>query len=143
MILDLADLRQRDDWGCGRVAAAVVHAYLGSKGRHPHATPIDGTDPASMEASLWRSGVAVQAGAMDVDDLRYHTRRGRPVIALVTEASGEGHWIVVAGIERGRVWFQCPVQGPMVEPVASFEARWIDETGRRGVTWSRWGIACW
>lgn len=139
MILELPDTRQTNGWSCGEAAARVVFKYYEIKGRAPVASPIDGTDPRTLETSLWLAKLSVQAGSMDLDDLRYHTRRGRPVICLVTEGD-TGHWVVVAGLERGRVRYQCPIDGPCVEPAAAFEARWQD-VDRMGVRYVRWGIS--
>ena len=139
--LELADLRQGDDdAACGKVALRVVWSHFGTRVRLVPCTPIDGTSPDVIESLLWHSGLPVQAGQMDADDLKYHTSRGRPVICCVTEAGGGGHWVVVGGVYRGRVHLQCPLAGPLAEPVADFVARWTDQT-RRGTQFDHWGIA--
>jgi len=140
VVLDLPVKLQANGWSCGEAAARIVFEFHGARGKKPRSSPIDGTDPRAMETSLWLSGLSVQAGSMDLDDLRHHTRKGRPVICLVTEASGEGHWVVCAGVTRGYVWYSCPADGACKERVASFEARWAD-VDRMGVRYVRWGLA--
>lgn len=142
MVIDLPDYRQPTDASCGQTAAKVVYGYFGRRGVRPQGTPIDGTDPRTLESALRLAGLVVQSGSMDADDLKHHTRKGRPVVCLVTEADGTGHWVVVAGVRRGRVHFHCPLVGPRVEPVAAFAARWHD-SDRVAVRYEQWGIACW
>lgn len=139
MILALPVYYQRNNYSCGPVAVRIALDYLGARGRRVPASPIDGTDPRTLESALWLAGVAVQAGQMDVDDLRHHTRKGRPVIALVQE-DGVGHWIAVAGVERGRVHSVCPVRGVVAERSDEFDGRWWD-SDRFGAEYVRWGLA--
>lgn len=141
-MLDLPDIRQQHDWDCGRAAVLTVCDALGVARPNVPATALTGIDPLSVEQTLWAAGLSVQSGRMTAADLRHHTRLGRPVIALVTEASGVGHWVTVAGLARGRVRLQCPGHGPMCEPVARFVSRWQD-TDRLGRRFVRWGIAAW
>jgi ABC-type bacteriocin/lantibiotic exporter with double-glycine peptidase domain len=140
-VITLDDRRQKNGWTCGRVAIEIVWDYLGLGNRSVPSTPLDGTSPDTLESVLWQSGVTVQSGSMDLADLQYHTRRGRPVICAVTEESGEGHWVVVAGVRHGKVYFQCPLDGPCKEAAQQFEMRWQDHT-RRGVVYTQWGVAC-
>jgi hypothetical protein len=141
--IDLPDLRQLPDgFDCGTVAAEIFWDHFGIKSRPVPATHIDGTSPDVLESLLWDSGMAVQAGTMEVADLKHHTGRGRPVACCVTEPDGVGHWVVVGGVTRGRVRYQCPLKGPASEPVEAFEKRWADRT-RRSVRFERWGIAGW
>ena len=112
-------------------------------------TPVEVLQPPSMlhvpcrtvPLLLLQRFLRSQSGSMDLNDLQYHTKRGRPVICAVTEESGEGHWVVVAGVRHGRVYYQCPVDGPSKETGQEFEMRWQDHT-RRGVVYTRWGVAC-
>jgi hypothetical protein len=137
--VDLPDLRQKGPADCGPTAWKVACQAVGAAGRRPLHTLVDGCGPREIENALWHAGVGVQAGVMDVDDLRYHTKRGRPVICLV-RSDGEGHWVVVGDVARGFVHHQCPVHGPRKMRTAAFVAAWWDED--RGVTYTRWGIAC-
>lgn len=141
-MIDLPDLRQKADHDCGQTAARVVYQFFGLRGRAPQGTPIDGTDPRTLETAFRIAGLAVQSGTMDAADLKHHTGRGRPVACLVTEPDGTGHWVVVGGVRRGRVFFHCPVEGAKAEPVAAFAARWHD-SDRVAVRYERWGIAAW
>lgn len=159
MILTLPDLRQGpNDATCGRVCAHVVWDYFGVQWRPDLANkieerkvpgnPIDGTHPDTLETVMWEAGLNVQAGCMDLHDLRHHTKKGRAVICPTTEDDGVGHYVVVAGFTRRKsggktvphVRYHDPLEGPMDEPAEAFEARWVDRT-RRGVKYLRWGIA--
>lgn len=148
---DLPDIRQKKAFQCGRAALEVVWAHFGvSRPPLVPSTPLDGTSPDVVEALLWYSGLRVQSGNMDVADLRYHTGRGRPVLCVVTQPEGVGHWVAVGRmgrLRRGRrlaetVVYQCPFSGPAEEFADGFEARWHDFT-RRGVAYPSWGIAAW
>ncbi len=141
MAILLPDIRQRSSWSCGRACLEIVWACLSVRTRHTPDNPIDGMSPDTLENALWNSGLRVQAGSMDLDTLRFHTRRGWPVVCCVTHDSGEGHWVVVSGVARGSVAYQCPTDGAMKKPAAEFLARWTDQT-RRGMQYARWGIAC-
>jgi hypothetical protein len=140
VILALPDIRQRTPHGCGIAALETVWSCLGVRTRHVPDNPIDGMSPDTLENALWNSGLALQAGSMDLDDLKYHTRRGRPVVCCVQHPDGDGHWVVVAGVAYGFVKYQCPASGPQKVPAAVFATRWTDQT-RRGALYSRWGIA--
>lgn len=140
MILSLPDRRQKDTFDCGCAARDILLDYWQVPGkRRPLSNPIDGTDPRALEAALRAAGLAVQAGEMTLDDLRYHTRAGRPVACLVVHED-VGHWLVVGGLVRGRVYRQCPLLGWGHEPAGVFDGRWHD-MDRLGVRFSRWGVA--
>lgn len=141
-MLDLPTILQRDDWSCGQTAARVVFQHFGLRGRGPQGTPQDGTDPRSVEAAFRLAGLRVQSGEMEPDDLRHHTRAGRPVVCLVTEADGVGHYVVVGGVKGRTVYYHCPVAGAKSELLTKFAARWHD-SDRVAVRYERWGIACW
>ncbi len=140
VVIALSDIRQRTPHGCGIAALEIVWSCLSVRTRHVPDSPVDGMAPDTLENALWNSGLSVQAGSMDADDLRYHTKRGRPVVCCITH-EGDGHWVVVAGVVRGHVRFMCPTSGPSRLPVAEFVACWRDQT-RRGAQYTRWGIAC-
>lgn len=140
--LQLVAKLQTRDHACGNVVADIVFDFLGVRSRTVPSTPIDGTSPDTLESTLWSSGVRVQAGSMDLDDLKYHTRRGRPVICLVVTDDNVGHWVVVSGIERGKVCMVDPLVGDTREPTAAFLKRWsAGDSTRRGVHYTQWAIA--
>jgi ABC-type bacteriocin/lantibiotic exporter with double-glycine peptidase domain len=141
-MLDLPAILQRTDWSCGQVAARVVFQFHGFRGRTPQGSPIDGTDPRTLETAFRRAGLRVQSGEMEPDDLRHHTRAGRPVVCLVTEDDGVGHYVVVAGVKGRTVFYHCPTAGAKSELLTRFAARWHD-SDRVAVRYERWGIAVW
>lgn len=83
--------------------------------------------------------LSVLSGTMTVDDLRHLTRTKRPVVCPVTLPDGNGHWVVVRGVLRGRVHIHCPIFGPHAQPVAAWLSRWYDSTSK-GHEYDRWGI---
>jgi len=135
MILPIPDIRQKDDHDCGDAVVRAVCEYYGIRPRGRQSTPIDGTSPDTLEAALWSLGLHVIAGVMDCDDLRYQTRRSRPVICCVA-----GHWVIVAGVVRGRVHYHCPINGRQSVATVQYVEHWSDTT-RRGVVYPRWGLA--
>lgn len=142
---------QSNDFTCGAACVEAVRDYFGvpENARVPvPTTPIDGASPDVLENVLWQSGLSVTSGSMDLDDLRHHTKKGRPVVCVATEDDGCGHWVCVAGFTRRKhegktvpcVLYLDPLEGMMTEPALAFEARWFDST-RRGVKYIRWGLA--
>jgi len=142
MKLILPDLRQTTGYTCGLTCARIIYDFLGVRGKLPAATPHDGTDPMALESAFRVSGLSVQSGTMDLRDLWHHTRQGRPVVCLVTY-QGCGHYVVVGGVERNRVHYQCPEIGPSAEYASEFEKKWQDLSHRWGHDFKHHGVAVW
>jgi ABC-type bacteriocin/lantibiotic exporter with double-glycine peptidase domain len=140
VLLDVADIRQDEDYNCGDAAVdAALSVYgLTRPRRSKLANAVQGLSPDTVEAVLRALGLGVLSGEMTVDDLRHFTRAGRPVLCCV--AWDGGHWVVVRGVERSRVHVQCPIRGRVPVPVAEWDRAWSDETVR-GRAFVRWGIA--
>lgn len=136
-MLNLPDIRQRRGWTCGRAASECVLQYLGKQAdlRQLLTTPMDGTDPRNIEGLLRKAGCKVLSGEMTVDDLRYQTKHGRPVVAAV-----KNHYVVVGGVGRGKVRYHDPLFGPCKVSVADFVV-WWNEADRLGVEYRQFGIA--
>lgn len=139
MLLDIPDIRQADDYDCGAAALDAIARFHGLRARGPVAlaNPVQGMAPDTVEAVLRSLGLSVLSGTMTVDDLRHLTRSGRPVLCPV--AHHGGHWVVVRGVERGRVYYHCPAAGPAVLREADWLAAWRD-TSRTGQRFLQWGI---
>lgn len=157
----LPDIRQ-PDWdrpaaeviACGQGVLECIWTHFDVAIRPVPVTPMDGVGPDTLEAALWHSGLRVQSGTMDLNDLAHHTKKGRPVICLITEDT-TGHWVVVQRVKTRLVmrkgWakakkiryvhLQCPTIGPYWEPARVFVRRWRDRTHRRGTIYKHWGIA--
>jgi predicted double-glycine peptidase len=140
MLLDLPDVRQREDFDCGTAAVETVLRFLGVRaaGRGVLADQVDGTHPSTIEAALRRAGLAVQSGTMTPADLRHHTRQGRPVLCPI--AAHGGHWVVVRGVGRGFVYYSCPAEGAKQVRLSAWLDLWRDST-RAAHDFDRWGIA--
>lgn len=144
MVLTIPDRRQRGDHECGRAALEAVFLYHGitpAKWLKHLPNPVQGTSPDTVEAALWAVFGQVCRGTMDADALRYWTRRGRPVLTPITDPRHGGHWVVVAGVERGRVHVHCPVDGPKVFGAGEWARAWTDSAA--GVNFPRFGLVGW
>lgn len=136
-MLDLPDIRQRKGWDCGRAAVDCVLQFLGKSAdlRRLMTTPMDGTDPRNIETMLRMAGCRVLSGEMSLDDLRYQTGNGRPVVAAV-----KNHYVVVGGVRLGKVRYHDPLVGPAKATVGDFMV-WWNEADRLGVEYKQFGIA--
>jgi len=120
----------------------VLEYWFEKKVRKPTtACQINGLHPSNFPAVFQRNGFYHCSGAMTVADLKHHTGLGRPVIALVN-FEGEGHWVVVRGVQRGRVHYQCPIDGIESLPVGGFASQWFDTDGH-GIRWDNFGCTAW
>jgi predicted double-glycine peptidase len=123
----LPDCRQRDDFDCGTSAWRTVYRY--HHGRNARVLdlshPVFGTDPATLEAVIRRdANWNVRSGETRIEDLRHYADTWRPSICLVTPPGSDSHYIVAAGVWRGRVYFQCPSEGWCAVREADFTAMW-------------------
>jgi predicted double-glycine peptidase len=143
-LLDIPDVRQRSDYDCGRAALRAVFGFWGVTYPKRHAgltNPEQGTHPDTAGAILRDAGFRLIEGSASVDILAAFTRAGWPVLSVMTQAGG-GHWVVVRGVSRGRVYYHCPSHGPRSMPAAEFESRW-DDRDRGNVGYWRWVCCPW
>ena len=144
--MKLPDIRQQNNHDCGLAACRIV-ARLFRRRWTPELTarlgtsPMDGTDPRAIESTLRHIGWGVISGEMTIDDLRHHATLERPTICLITRA-GVGHYVVVGGIDCGRIQVQCPADGPIITSRAKFLAAWRD-VDRLGAVYHQFGLAVW
>lgn len=139
VLLDIPDIRQREDWDCGAAAVeAVLRYHRVWRARDRDLTnPVQGMDPGTVAAVLRSNGMTLLDGTMTVEDLRHLTRTNRPVLCPVNLYGG--HWVVCRGVEYGGVHFHCPTQGRLRLPVS----RWVEEwtsSSESGHAFDRWGI---
>lgn len=142
MVLDVLSVRQREPHDCGRAGARAVCGFLGVRVPADYfpADPMDGIDPGELERRYRGLGLSVVAGNFDLADLRHFTKAGRPVHVPI-QADGGGHWVVVKGVGRGKVYVMDPwPDGRQSYATADFLALWSDGT-RHGAAYVRWGIA--
>ncbi len=140
VILELKDIRQHDDYSCGDACVDVVIRFMGIRtcvSVLTMANAVQGVGPETCESLLRRAGLSVLSGAMTVDDLRHLTKSGRPVLCPTSILGG--HWVVVAGVARGKVHFHDPVSGPSTLKIAEWDEKWHDES-RSGHAFRKWGI---
>jgi predicted double-glycine peptidase len=81
------------------------------------------------------------SGSFTADHLKAVTACGTPVACLV-QSEGTGHWVVVRGVVRGKVYFMDPDCGLSAMPLPKWESVWID-SDRRGTVFRRHGLAVW
>lgn len=140
VLLKIPDIRQRADFDCGAAAIEAVCRYYGRKGSKAEklANPVQGMGPDTVEAVLRSLRFRLVTGTMRVSELQHFTRTYTPVICPVADFGG--HWVVVRGVERGRVHYHCPIRGQVTARLEDWEANWTSETAI-GVTYENWGIA--
>lgn len=141
MLLDLEDVRQRESDDCGRAVYRTVMKFYGIRQPPPHVDPLGGMHPAYLAAALRLAGLKVCEGEMDEGDLKYHCNRGRPVIALIHH-EGFGHYVTVRGVDRNKVYYQCPILGRCSLRVDNWRSVWYD-LDRSGLTFRHWGASVW
>lgn len=144
-MITLPDVRQTRDYDCGAAAVNCVLAHFGQRTRGPVALAnvVQGMAPDTVEAYFHSVGLPVVKGNMQLSDLKHFTATGRPVLCPITMPDGEGHWVVVRGVVRGKVFFQDPAAGPRdlrASGPRSFEAAW-ESWSASGFAYKCWGIA--
>lgn len=127
-MLDVPVLLQTDEYRCGPVSLEMVLSYDGipaAKWVRQLANPLTGLEPSTLVAVL-TSAYAERTlhGTMTVPLLKSLTQQNRPVIALVTDAEVGGHWVVVKGVFRGKVYLNCPTNGAESLPEKDFVDAW-------------------
>lgn len=132
MLKILSRYRQRADHDCAiPLVQGVLHLLRGERRSRKaiiealRPSEIDGTHPAALEHFFRREGLRVLAGEMSVEDLRYFTRSGRPVLCLLTVGM-MGHWVAVVDVRRGRVIYYDPEAGASSMDADTFSRAWVD-----------------
>jgi ABC-type bacteriocin/lantibiotic exporter with double-glycine peptidase domain len=141
------DVRQVESFDCGAAATDAVCRYFGRYKPRAYykkllgTNGINGTDPRTIESFLRGEKLKVLSGDMEIKDLQQLTAAGRPVITLVT-FDESGHYIVVTGVDRGRVRYNDPDGGKKSISIGSFISSWVD-IDRFGVVYRQFGVAVW
>lgn len=125
----IPDVRQKTNHGCGAACVAALLSFHGlpvRRGLERLAHPAVGMGEDVVEALLWDAfDGRVMRGTLDVPLLRHLANAGRPTIALVTFEAG-GHWVVVRGVARGRVYYHCPTNGPESRRIPDWLTTWTN-----------------
>jgi predicted double-glycine peptidase len=140
-LIDLPVRLQSDNFSCGAAVFRCVTAYWEGRGRRMKSHPHYGTHPDVLELAFHAAGYHVLAGGMDLEQLKFTTGRGWPVVCLV-KADGEGHWVAVRGVRRNRVYLMDPSDGLTDVSAADWLAGWSDYD-RRGTVFRQYGLAVW
>lgn len=116
---------------CGGAAAAMVLRYWGERGlaaesfAHLVNEEAGGIETTVLAAELDRRGWDASGVAGDAPLGRAHVGRGRPVIALIEDAPGRFHYVVVVAWPDRAVVFHDPARAPFrVLDTNEFERRW-------------------
>jgi len=143
-MLEVPEVKQSRSYDCGAACAKAVLSYW--EKRYPRLSeagwpsPIDGTDPRVLETLLRKSKLQVVAGEFTVPLVRHCLKSLWPVICLV-RADGVGHYVVVTGVARGRVYCMDPEVGHTSKPLAEFVRRWqASDVCRSGSPYWQWAI---
>ncbi len=141
MLLSLPDIRQEGLHDCGNAAVECVLQFHKIQARARLATLERGTGPDEIEQFFRKLGMLAVSGSMEIEDLKHYCDNWRPVICLGQWPKGDSHWVVVRGVSRRRVYYQCPEDGPEVMS----EEQWLETwqtVGRHGPL-KQWGICGW
>jgi ABC-type bacteriocin/lantibiotic exporter with double-glycine peptidase domain len=133
----LEDVRQKYAHDCGRAAVrCVLRSYgISDRGLGLESCEQNGTHPASIHAALRDAGLQVFSG--EIGDMLQAISRLAPIITPISLHGG--HYVVVAGVRRGKVHFQDPLDGPSELKLAEWEAIWKD-VDIFGTRYKRFGI---
>jgi predicted double-glycine peptidase len=137
--LDVPYVRQVKT-GCGAAAVSMVVQYWARhnpelKNAAEETDRIDELLPASrrgirgaaLKNYLAQRGFAVYVFDGEMQDLRDHFAKGRPVIVCLAPAGARGplHYAVVVGIDDESVWLNDSARGKLIkEPIKKFRTSW-------------------
>src|SRR5688500_4979253 len=130
--LDVPYVPQQKDT-CGAAALAMVLQYWGGAGSHDEIKEellqpeLRGIAGSALAAFATGRGLTAVAHAGDIDHLRDHLAKGRPMIVAWAMGRGRYHDVVVVGFDehRKRVIVHDPARGPArAIEVDKFERRW-------------------
>lgn len=139
--LELPVVLQRTDHTCGAAVFACVTHYWELKKRRVKADSWNGKHPMELEPDFRKLGYFTFSGTMSLDHLKAVTATGTPVCCLI-QSCGVGHWVVVSGVKRNRVYMMDPAVGLRSMPVPEWESVWHD-ADRHGTVFRRHGLAVW
>lgn len=138
----LPDLRQDKAYDCGDTSIRILCQFHGwALPAAGLSSPIDGTDPRTLETALRSSSIHVESGSLTLASLAHHTGQGWPVICLI-QLDGIGHWVVVEKANLRTVTYQCPARGPSRLSSSQWLKAWGD-IDRLGARYHQWGIVAW
>lgn len=138
--IDVPFVRQERE-GCGSAAASMVMLYWKAHGARVDA---DAADAAAIQRSLHspgakgifasalrryfeRHGFTVHLVHAEMEDLRHHVARGRPLITCLEPRRGDLHYVVVVGVdqEKDEIVVHDPARGSFLrEKGSGFRERW-------------------
>ena len=156
-------ISQGRPWSCGAASLMSVLVYYGvfddaesQLDAELRPDPERGTAVTSIVAAARRFGLDAEARTgLNIDDLAHELTSGAVVIAAIQAwpaapvrdwrtAWEDGHYVVVVGVSRERVYVMDPSvrTGYGYLPRDEFVARWhdYDVEGQRQVVWERMGI---
>jgi ABC-type bacteriocin/lantibiotic exporter with double-glycine peptidase domain len=137
------DWRQQREYTCGPTCVRIACAALGARYTEVFleerllCTQQEGTEPHNIAAFLRSESFGVLDGNMEVSDLDYFSRNHKPVIALCNN-----HYVLVAKVFRGSVYFHDPNEGPRKLKIENFQNYWHCES-YLGAKYPAWGLAIW
>jgi ABC-type bacteriocin/lantibiotic exporter with double-glycine peptidase domain len=138
-MINLNHHQQKTDYDCGSTVLRIVCDYYEIPTKSIKSDAIYGIHPFELEPAFRRLGLKVTSGEMDVEDLKYHTSKGRPVICLV-QCEGMGHWVVCYNVSRGFVRLCDPAEDKKTKfAINNFNDIWHDND-RNGTIFRGYGL---
>lgn len=128
-------IRQRTGYYCGPASLEMAfgffrkHATQDHLARRAKTTKARGTTTKAMINVARKAGFHVYANDRStIEELQFFLRRGFPVIIdFIEPSSDEGHYALVAGMEKGKIVLHDPWNGDKFAlAIPEFERRWHD-----------------
>ena len=147
-LLAVPDTRQSTNYSCGAAALQAVLAYYGKEVREDQlmrqlgSDPEQGSSPGAIVRVARSYGLLADLRqSMQIEDLQQLVRDGFPTIVCAqawressqpwSEDWDDGHYLVVIGVDKERVYFEDPSllgsRGQILR--AEFLSRWHDVEG--------------
>lgn len=136
---DIRQAKGEDGFTCAEACIDAIRGFYNIRKRAPKvADEVHGATPEAVEAALRSIGLGTSYGAVTVDMMQALTKIGVLIMCPI-QRKHEGHWVVVTGVGRGRVYHHDPIDGPCSLPVHSWNEFHRDTTGT-GRPFERFGI---
>jgi ABC-type bacteriocin/lantibiotic exporter with double-glycine peptidase domain len=139
-LLKIPDVRQDKAHNCAHACIAAVCDYWNkARPRRDLSNAVQGMAPETVESVLRSLGFLVARGDMFIPLLQGFVRSGVPVLCPITREA-EGHWVVVNGVARNRVYYHDPIDGQRSVSFVTWNDVWRDSSDA-GRPYQAWGVA--
>ncbi len=155
-VKSVPDIRQETDYSCGQATLASVlcgfdKCVSEEKLREDmKPNPAKGTAPQEIEQKAKDEGYNTWSGSMTIEDLKQFIEENKPIITPIQalcdpseyEKNDNGHYVVVTGYDKDKIYFQDPSEGYKSVSHTEFKKRWHD-ADTDGKIYNNFGIVVW